>query len=125
MRLLLDANLSARVARLLRERGSDAMHIRDLDLQHADDATIFDHAAQHGFVLVSEDTDFGELLARRRARTPSLVLLRTGEPMPPDRQAALLDANLPAVADDLADGAVVVIARGRVRVRPLPLHPGL
>jgi predicted nuclease of predicted toxin-antitoxin system len=38
--------------------------------------------------------------------------------------AALLAANLPAVAGDLEAGAIVTIARGRVRVRPLPIVPG-
>ncbi len=47
------------------------------------------------FVLVSEDTDFGELLARQCTVAPSFVLLRTYEPMTPDEQAAVLLANLP------------------------------
>jgi len=33
----------------------------------------------------------------------------------------LLVANLPAVADELGTGAIVTIARGRVRIRSLPI----
>lgn len=80
-------------------------------------------ARRHSFVLVSEDIDFGELLARQHTVTPSFVLLRTYEPMPPDEQAAVLLANLPGLRDDLEQGAIVVIERSRLRVRRLPVLP--
>ena len=77
-----------------------------------------------GRVIVSEDTDFGALLAQAGTTTaPSFVLLRGAAPMTPSEQAALLIANLPAVEHDLLTGAVVVFARGRVRVRALPIRP--
>ena len=69
MKFLLDSNLSHRVAQLLRDAGIEAVHVRDHDLQHAADSMIFEFARQHGFVLVSEDTDFGELLARQCTAT--------------------------------------------------------
>lgn len=109
--MLLDANLSHRVAVLLRARGFDASHVRDHGLQHADDDAIFDFAAADGSVLVSEDTDFGEILATRGAKVPSLVLLRSAEPISPDDCVDLLADNLPPVASALASGSLVVIAR--------------
>lgn len=42
MRLLLDANLSPRVAEALRTTGYDAVHVIDLDLVRATDDEIFD-----------------------------------------------------------------------------------
>ena len=97
MKFLLDSNLSHRVAQLLRDAGIDAAHVRDNDLQHATDSVILEFARQHAVVLVSEDTDFGELLARQCTVAPSFVLLRTYEPMTPNDQAAVLLTNLPAV----------------------------
>ncbi|MBV9141642.1 MAG: DUF5615 family PIN-like protein [Pseudonocardiales bacterium] len=123
MKFLLDSNLSHRVAQLLREAGVDATHVRDNDLQRATDSVILEFARQHTFVLVSEDTDFGELLARQCTVSPSLVLLRTYEPMTPDEQTAILLANLPRLHDDLDQGAIVVIERNRLRVRRLPVLP--
>jgi len=41
-----------------------------------------------------------------------------------DALAELLLANLPSVADDLAAGAVVVIADEDIRIRRLPILPG-
>ncbi|MGQ0774252.1 MAG: DUF5615 family PIN-like protein [Pseudonocardiales bacterium] len=123
MKFLLDSNLSHRVAQLLRDAGVDAAHVRDHDLQHAPDSMILEFARQHSFVLISEDTDFGELLARQRTVAPSFVLLRTYEPMTPDEQAAVLLANLPKLRDDLDQRAIVVIERTRLRVRRLPVLP--
>jgi len=52
-------------------------------------------------VIVTVDTDFPMLIALRRATNPSIVLLRGVNELPPDQHAALVIANLPAVADDL------------------------
>jgi predicted nuclease of predicted toxin-antitoxin system len=47
-------------------------------------------------VIVSADSDFGELLAAARGATrPSVVLLRSPDRLTSDEQATLLAANLP------------------------------
>jgi predicted nuclease of predicted toxin-antitoxin system len=122
VRLLIDANLSPRVAALLGAEGHEAVHVADIGLLTASDEVILAHAAAAGLVIVSADTDFGELLAVSGAVRPSVVLLRSADRLAPDQQAALLAANLPAVAAELDAGAVVAIARGRLRVRRLPVH---
>lgn len=123
MRLLLDNNLSHRVAEDLREAGHDAVHVRERGLGNADDTTILELAVNENRVLVTEDTDFGILLARYRAVTPSVVLFRSSDPLTPAEQVHLLLTNLEGVADSLAVGCVVSIGRGHLRVRPLPLRP--
>lgn len=100
MRFLLDSNLSPRVALLLRVAGLDAQHVRDHGLQRAADAVILEFARDRSFVIVSEDTDFGELLAQQRTAAPSFVLLRTDGSMTPDQQAGvLMIPPLPAQRD--------------------------
>lgn len=121
MRFLVDANLSPRLADLLRAAGHDATHVRSLGLQDADDEVIFVRAASDGAVLVSEDTDFAALLARRGAVVPSLVLLRSADPLTPEDQARLVLAEIALVSEELAEGAILVLGRGRPRLRPLPL----
>ena len=54
---------------------------REVGLHHANDEEIFERAAAEDFILVSADTDFGTLLAKRSASKPSLdTLSRRGQP---------------------------------------------
>jgi predicted nuclease of predicted toxin-antitoxin system len=56
VRLLVDANLSVRVAQRLRKAGHDASHVDDHGLLEADDNAIMAFAAQESAVVVSADS---------------------------------------------------------------------
>lgn len=121
MRLLLDANLSPRVAEVLRVSGHETLHVGDLDMLTAADETILEWAAEHGYVVITADSDFGALLFRNRAASPSVVHLRGVSHQPPEPQAALLVAGLPAVEGALDAGAIVSLSPTSVRARDLPI----
>ena len=122
MKLLLDANLSPRVAEALRAAGFEAIHAVDLGLVTATDEQIFDRAAAAGIVVVTADADFGALLALRRATSPSVVHLRHVAELVAEEHIGLLVANLPLIADDLDRGAIVSLSPNRLAVRDLPLR---
>lgn len=123
MRFLLDQNISPALVELLSVLGHDVRHVRDLGLRSADDRVVLQAAVDLGAVLISSDTDFGELLARSNASSPSVILLRRQQGRRARRIAALLEANLDAVSEDLAMGSFVVLDSDRVRVRALPFQP--
>ncbi len=122
MRLLVDENLSIRVARRLADVGYDVVHVTEVGLGNTDDPVIFDWAAAEDRAVVTSDADFGGLLAVAGATRPSVVLLRSPDHLTPDEQAELLVAALPMVATDLEEGAVISLSRERVRVRSLPIR---
>jgi predicted nuclease of predicted toxin-antitoxin system len=123
VKILVDANLSPRLAKALEVVGHQTVHVGDVGLLTAADDEIFEFAQQNDHVILSADSDFGTLLARHNTAHPSFVLLRHTNELTPDEQIALLVANLPAVAEDLDDGAVVTITPDRMRIRKLPMFP--
>jgi predicted nuclease of predicted toxin-antitoxin system len=121
MRFLVDNALSPDLALLLTDAGHDALHVRALGLQHAQDDTIFERAANDDRIIVTADTDFGTLLATRTARKPSVIQFRGPGSRKPDVLARVLGTNLPPLADALESGSIATFEPSRIRVRALPI----
>ena len=121
MNFLIDQNRSPHLAELLRDAGHDAVHTSELGLERAEDRELLLLADEEDRIVVSGDTDFGALLAMRRATSPSVILFRARHLPRAEHQAAVILQHLDEVADDLAQGAVLVITDDRIRVRHLPL----
>lgn len=121
MRLLLDANLSPRVAAILSDVGHEATHVASIGLLAATDPQILARAAADEVVLVTAGSDFAMLLALSGASRPSVVHLRGTNELTKAAVAELLIANLPTVADNLAGGAIVSLSPTRLAVRSLPI----
>ena len=58
MRLLFDQNLSYKLARRLADLFPDSTHVREVSLHKANDPVVWESAKQHGFMIVSKDSDF-------------------------------------------------------------------
>lgn len=122
VKFLIDECLPRLLAIQLCAAGHDAVSVVGLGLAGASDQVVMEAAREQGRVLVSADTDFGELLARSNERRPSLVLYR-GEEVDPEVLALTLLANLKQIEEPLVAGAIVVVLDDRIRVRHLPLSP--
>ena len=77
MRLLLDQNLSRHLLQLLEAEFPGSHHVSDLGLDTATDQTIWDFAAEHGYVIVSKDSDFRQL-AFLHGPPPKAIWVRLG-----------------------------------------------
>lgn len=117
----MDNALSPRVAELLCERGFDALHVRDLGLASAADATVLERARSEHRVVVSRDADFAALLSLAKLEWPTFVHLRTPGLNRPEAQVDVICRVLRTATDALARGAIVSVRREKIRVRPLPV----
>ena len=77
MKLLFDQNLSHRLVAALADTFPDSSHVRDFDLQRADDATIWEFAKRNGYTIISKDNDFHQR-SFLYGHPPKVVWLRLG-----------------------------------------------
>jgi predicted nuclease of predicted toxin-antitoxin system len=121
MKFLVDNAISPIVASILKAHGHDAVHVRDYGIQDATDEVIFNRAEEEGRVLVSADTDFGFILAKRSSNMPSFILLRGEISRRPMVQSRILLTNMKAIEEELRKGCIVVMDGTRMRIRSLPI----
>ena len=77
MKLLLDENLSPRMAAVLQVAYPGTAHVRDLGLRGEPDARVWEAARSRGFCIVSKDNDFRQLSFLKGA-PPKVVWLSVG-----------------------------------------------
>ena len=122
MRLLVDMNLTPRWVSALSEAGLDAVHWSALGSITAADPTICSYAREHGFVLLTNDLDFPQILAHTAEGKPSVILLR-GEPLTREVRGESLIRAITDCAAELDAGTILTIDwLDRPRARILPLH---
>ena len=77
MKLLFDQNLSSWLCRVLADCFPGAIHVREVGLIQAADATIWQYAAQHGLAIVTKDADFRQR-SFLEGHPPKVVWVRLG-----------------------------------------------
>lgn len=97
------------------------MHLREQGLERLADAAVLAKAREEGFILLTHDLDFGELIAASGARLPSVIVFRLRN-MRPENVNGYLRLIIEEYAETLKKGAILSVTEGRIRIRLLPLR---
>ena len=115
LRFLVDVNAGLAVALSLRDSGHDAVFVGDLDSCMADlNILVLAHGEQR--IILTMDTDFGELVHRSQQPHAGVLLLR----MPGadrNQKIRIVQEIVSRYADQLP-GQFCVYRQGRLRIRP-------
>ena len=121
MKLLVDMNLSPRWVSFLAAASIDAQHWSVLGRANSSDAEIMEYARLNGSVVLTQDLDFGAILAATNGRKPSVIQIRS-EDLDPDVVGARIVSAIRQMSSELDEGALLTVDAKRTRVRILPLR---
>jgi predicted nuclease of predicted toxin-antitoxin system len=119
LKLLVDTNLSSKLADRLRESGYDCSHWKDIGDPAAPDAELFDWAKRIGAVVITRDIGFSGILAATQFDAPSVVQVRCNDSFSATLFPIVFQA-LQQSEEQLRLGALVSVAENRLRIRLLP-----
>lgn len=122
MKVLVDMNLSPDWVGALRTMGVDAVHWSAIGNPRALDREILAYAKAQGFIVFTNDLDFGAILAASADSSPSVIQVRAAD-LTPARVGPLIQRALAQYAEWLEAGALITIEAARLRARILPLKP--
>lgn len=108
MKLLLDENLSPRLAALLQAEFPGTSHVHGLGLGEKDDLTVWQYAKGYEFSLVTKDADFNEL-SLLKGYPPKIIWIRRGNCATQEIKALLLENAVAIYALDTQPEAAVLI----------------
>jgi predicted nuclease of predicted toxin-antitoxin system len=120
MRFLVDMNLSPKWVGALEQSGIEASHWSQLGAPNASDPEIMTYAKKHRFVVLTNDLDFGSILAATGGNAPSVVQLRTEDCRVESIGGFVIESIMQA-KDQIGAGALVTIETSKLRITSLPI----
>ena len=123
MKILIDMCLSPAWLDYFATQGIEALHWSDVGEPKASDRSIMDFARRNGMVVFTHDLDFGGILALTHAVGPSVIQVRSDDPVP-EVIGVLVASAIVEHAAYLVDGVLLTVEPDRMRVRILPIIQG-
>jgi len=120
MKILVDMNLSPLWADFLTGYDIEAVHWSSIGPPDAPDTKIFAYAKAHDFTVLTNDLDFGFILAITHGNKPSVIQIRAGA-LGPDKIGGSVLGAIRQLTADIEKGALVTIDLNKIRLRILPL----
>jgi predicted nuclease of predicted toxin-antitoxin system len=122
MKLIIDMNLSPRWAKRLEDAGFIAAHWSSIGNPGASDTEILSYAAKTDSIVLTQDLDFGAILAATQGEGPSVLQIRS-EDVSPEHIGTQVIMALKQMQVELEHGALLTIEPKQTRMRVLPLRP--
>ncbi|MDE0268587.1 MAG: DUF5615 family PIN-like protein [Acidimicrobiaceae bacterium] len=120
MKLLFDQNLSRRLVGVLTAEYPGSRHVTELGLDTTTDHAIWNHADEHGIMIVSKDSDFRQL-AFLLGPPPKAIWMRAGNASTRDILNTLQERHsIIAEFSDVPEKALLVLPLIPHRPGPLP-----
>ena len=116
-RFLIDEDLPHILASLLVESGHPSEHVRDLKLRGSPDSRIYEAAQERRAVVVTGDTDFGNLLRFPLGTHFGIVVVQFPSVMRTRELAREIAATLLSLDDPTFGGSLIILEPGRLRIR--------
>lgn len=120
MRFLLNMNVPRQLGQYLTAKGHECRHVGDIGMARASDLTIVEEARSHEEAILTNDLDYGSLLAFSGEHAPSVVIFRLRNTAADNLFARMMSGWL-EMERHLLQGAIVMLEDSALRVRSLPV----
>jgi len=124
VKLVIDMNLTPAWVEYLDGAGVEAVHWSNLGDSRAKDVVIMAYARERRLIVFTHDLDFGNILAVTHALGPSVIQVRTQDPVP-EVMGELVVSAIRDYYSLLERGALVTVEPDKSRARVLPIIPGI
>jgi predicted nuclease of predicted toxin-antitoxin system len=121
MKILVDMNLTPEWVPFFATQGIESRHWSTVGDPRSEDDTVLAWAREHGWIVFTNDLDFGALLAKAGTTGPSVIQARTQDLLPAGLGQTLTEI-LRRFEIELDRGALIVVEPASARVRVLPIR---
>ncbi|MCE7069730.1 DUF5615 family PIN-like protein [Dyadobacter sp. CY327] len=121
MKILIDMNLSPHWVEFFAGKQVHAVHWSAVGKATDQDDIIFEYARLNGYLVFTNDLDFGSILAATNATSPSVFQVRS-QSLLPHLIGETVVACLSQYSLYLEEGSLVTLYEQRAKVRILPLR---
>lgn len=117
LEFLLDADMPRSSVEIIRSLGFNAEDVRDIGMRPARDKEIIEYALNNNCIIVTRDTDFGEVL--RYPKHPGAIIFRLPYTFTVKEINKRLKEFLTSVSEDKIRNAIIIVELSRYRRREI------
>lgn len=121
LKILIDMNLSSTWVDFFKANSIKTVHWSTVGDFAEKDSTILHYAKDNGYILFTNDLDFGAILAASKLKTPSVIQIRTQDVLP-SHIGNLVIATLKQYETLLKTGALISVDEAKQRAKILPIQ---